>query len=188
MRFPQNPKQASRESNGRTKRGSKTRNGKRDGAGVPEGGDGGEVAGGRHGGERDGGEEELHDAEGEPAGRPRHPRQVLHQHARRLLRRVRGRGRRRRHLQRVHHRPAREHLAPPRTERPRYAGEMLAAAALASAYPELWVGTGGAVGVDSARRDDEEEERQRRGRARGRVGFSPRVGAAAVLCARSTEY
>lgn len=76
-------------------------------AGVPEGGDTGEVGGGRHDGQRDGCEEELQDAEAEASGRPRHPGQVLHQHARRrLLHRMRGR----RHLQRVHHRPAREHL------------------------------------------------------------------------------
>lgn len=165
-------------------------------AGVPEGGDAGEVDGGGHGGERDGCEEELQDAEAEAAGRPRHPGQVLHQHARRRLHRIRGR----RHLQRVHHRPAREHLGPHCSLNTAHTQANACGGGLASARPSSGsVSAGRGVVLDTRRRWRGREEKRSSEAApaaasgearaatqpvRARVGSSPptRPARAALLC------
>lgn len=73
---------------------------------LPEGGDGGEIAGGGHDAERGDGKCELDEAQGEAAGRPRHALYVLHPHTERVL----GRIREGRSLHGVYRRPAHEHL------------------------------------------------------------------------------
>lgn len=73
---------------------------------LPEGGDGGEIAGGDHDAERGNRERELEQAKGEAPRRPRHALDVLHPHPGWVL----GRIRKRRRLHRVYRRPANEHL------------------------------------------------------------------------------